>query len=172
MRNLPYRWWVLATLVVLLLLVMVCLIHEQPLASRGAVISFMGYTNLPNNARRFALLCLSNQDPVTLRWRDQWVEVQGLRDYKAPTINRSLPWFKGATLKKGESLTIAVGDPQEEAQWRFTTICSPYTFHFRLLDFAYQHRLRLRLRQFKLLDEQEILSLTNSITNSSVWLGK
>ncbi len=103
MRSPRYRWWILGTLLVLLLLLVAWLHDEHRPASRGVAISLLGYTNLPNNSRTFALLSLSNQDSVTLRWRDQWVEVEGLQDYKAPTINRSLPWFKGQTLKKGES---------------------------------------------------------------------
>jgi hypothetical protein len=141
-------------------------------------VTFIGYTNLPNNARTCALLCLSNQDSVTLRWRDHWVEVDGSQDYNAPTVNRSLPWFSGLTLKKGESETIAVGDPQgegvdgQETRWRFTTVCSPYSVRFRLFDFARAHNLPLRIGRFKLLDTQQMLRLTTAITNTSVWLGR
>jgi len=100
------------------------------------------------------------------------VEVEGNQNYLAPTLNLKLPWFKGLTLKKGESLTIAVGDPQEEVQWRFTTTCSPYSFRIRLFDFALNHKLPIRAGRFRLLDTQKMLNPTNSITNSSVWLGK
>src|SRR5215472_7019062 len=155
-----YRWWMLTALVVLLLSV-VWLLSGHRSAARGVAISFIGYTNLPNNARTFALLSLSNQDSGTIRWWGQFVEVEGSQDYKAPTINRSLPWFKQLTLSGGESVIIAVGDPQEDAPWRFTTLWSPYTFRFRLFDFARIHKLPLRIGRIRLLATQQMLTLTN-----------
>jgi hypothetical protein len=159
-------------LIVVLMLLGMWLFSRHRSASRGVAISFIGYTNPPNNARTFALLSLSNQDSGAIRWWGYFVEVEGNGGYKAPTINRSLPWFKGLTLNGGESLTIAVGDPQEDAPWRFTTLWSPYTFRSRLLDFARVHKLPLRIGRVRLLDTQQMLTLTNFMTNSSVWLGK
>ena len=172
MRHPQYRWLILLILPVLLILLVVRLPNEHASVSRGITISFTGYTNLPNNTTRFALFSLRNQDSLPIRWRGNWVEVEGLQYNKAPTINRSLPWFAALALKRRDSLTVAVGEPLEEGRWRFSVLCSRYTLRARLLDYAFEYKLPTRVGRFTLLDSQQILSPTNSITNSSIWLAK
>ena len=126
MRHPQYRCLILLILSVLLILLVVRLPNEHASVSRGITISLTGYTNLPNNTTRFALFSLHNQDSLPIRWRGNWVEVEDSQYNKAPTINRSLPWFTALTLKRGDSLTVAVGEP-EEGRWRFSVLCSRYT---------------------------------------------
>jgi hypothetical protein len=87
-------------------------------------------------------------------------------------MNPSLPWFTGPTLKKADSLTVAIGEPSEKDRWRFVVLCRRYTLKERLLDFAYKHQLPTSVGRFSLIDAQAILNPTNFITNSSIWLAK
>ena len=153
------------------LAILMFILSHPPATCRGIVISFAGYTNLPNDALRFALFSVSNQDSATIRWRGNWVEVEGVQYPKAPTINPGLPWSTGPTLKRGVSLALAVGEPSEAGRWRFCLRFSPYTLKERLLDYAFKHNLPTKLGPLLILDSQQILNPTNFITNYSPWLG-
>src|SRR5260221_13063 len=105
MRARPYLWLVFLVIAWLVTLVGGS-VNKQPPGHRSIVFSFSGYTNLPNNATRFAFFSIHSQDSLTVRWRGNWVEVEGLQYNKAPTVNHSLPWFTAPTLKSGDSLTV------------------------------------------------------------------
>ena len=147
------------------------ILSHPPATCRGIVISFAGYTNLPNDTLRFALFSVSNQDSAPIRLRGNWVEVEGVQYPKAPTINPGLPWSTGPTLKRGVSLALAVGEPSEAGRWRFCLRFSPCTLKERLLDYAFKHNLPTKLGPLLILDSQQILNPTNFITNYSPWLG-
>jgi hypothetical protein len=171
-RSRKYRWlWLLVFIATLVFLVM-SLADRGGSAKDSVVISFLGYTNLPNNSTRFALFSLHNQDSLSCRWRGNWVELEGSQYNKAPTMNPTLPWFTGMTLKQGDKLIVAIGEPLEEGKWRFSVLHSRYKLKERLLDFAFKHKLPTGIGRFSIIDSQQILSPTNSITNSSPWLVK
>jgi hypothetical protein len=153
------------------LAILVLILSNRPTTCRGIVVSFGGYTNLPNDALRFALFSVSNQDSAPIRWRGNWVEVEGVQYQKAPTINPGLLWSTRPTLKRGGSLALAVGEPSEAGRWRFCLRFSRYTLKERLLDYAFQHNLPTKLGPLLILDCQQILNPTNFITNYSPWLG-
>src|SRR5882672_3652814 len=143
-RSFRHRWLFGLALVAGLAILML-VVTNGPTNGRGIVASFAGYTNLPDNTLRFALFSVSNQDSAPIRWRGNWVEVEGSQSQKAPTINPGLPWFTSLTLKSGESLAIAVGEPSEAERWRFCLRYSRYTLKERLLDYSFQHRLPTKL---------------------------
>ncbi len=157
-------------MIIAALLVLAIIFGNRHRGGRGVTVSFLGYTNLPNNSTRFALFSLHSQDTVATRWRGNWVEVEGLSYNKAPTVNVNLPWFSGTTLKQGDSLTIAVGEPAEARRWRFNVLSSRYALRERALDFAMKHKLPIGIGRFSVIDSQGILNPTNCTTNTSVWL--
>src|SRR5258707_1393680 len=109
------RWLLTLILVAALILLAVTFFNSRaPVKQAAIAISFIGYTNLPHNTVRFALFSIRNQDSLAIRWRGNWVEVEGLQTRKAPTINSGLPWFTALTLKRGDSLTVAASEPSEE----------------------------------------------------------
>src|SRR5438445_235200 len=127
------------------LAILMFILGHRPTTGRGIVVSFGGYTNLPNATLRFALFSVSNQDSATIRWRGNWVEVEGVQYQKGPTINPGLPWSTRPTLKRGVSLALAVGEPSEAGRWRFCLRFSRYTLKERLLDYAFKHNLPMKL---------------------------
>jgi len=162
----------------LLLVIPVALIisRSNPTATASAVaITFGGYTNSPTG-RRFALFSVSNHAGYTARWRNDWVEVDGNPNHQAKITDPSLP---GSTydpvLKAGESLTLAVGEPNdasEIAPWRLAMSFSRYTIRERWLDFSLRHRLPLGVGPFVLVDAQKILSPSNRVTVTTEWISK
>lgn len=167
-----YRWLLVLVLVAGLVLLLGSLAARRRPGKRGVIISFSGYTNLPNNAMRFALFSISNQDSSAIVWRGSWVEVEGSPNHKAPGMNPNLPFFAAPTLRSGGALAVAIGEPLEEGRWRFSVLSGRYALKVRLLDFASKHKLPTRVGRFSFLDAQQILNPTNYVTNSSAWLTK
>src|SRR5437879_5787453 len=88
-----YKRWVLISALVAIILIALLTLNSRPRATVSAVgITFLGYTNPPGNHIRFALFCVSNQAPYTVRWYGDSVEVEGVPSYRnGPTINPNLP---------------------------------------------------------------------------------
>ncbi len=149
--------------------------RSQPPATISAIgMTFVGYTNAPNNNGRFAMFSVSNHAGHSIRWWGDWVEVEGSSEHKARIVNPSLPGFtKNPVLKAGASLRLAVGDPfsgPETGRWRFIMSFSRYSLRERWLDFSFRHRLPLKIGPIVLVDDQRILNPTNHVTVSSKWL--
>ena len=146
---------------------------RSPTANAVAM-TFVGYTNPPGNWLRFALFSVSNQAPYTVRWRGNWVEVEGNPSHWARTVNPSLPGYTFANvLKVRESLRLAVGEPSnasETGRWRLALSFSRYTWRERWLDLSFRHKLPLRLGPIVLADPQRILNPSNSVTVTTAWL--
>jgi len=166
------RWLLALVLIAAPVLLVVSLTAKRQSGTGGLVLSFVGYTNLPNNATRFALFSMRNQAPLPIRWRGNWVELEGSQYNNAPVINPSLPFFSNPMMKRGGELTVAIGEPLEEGRWRFAVLWSPYGLKERALDFAMKHRLPTRIGRWSVIDAQQILNPTNFVTNSSTWLAK
>jgi hypothetical protein len=142
--------------------------------ANAVAMTFVGYTNPPGNRLRFALFSVSNQAPYTVRWRGNWVEVEGNPSHWARTVNPSLPGYTFASvLKVGESLRLAVGEPSnasETGRWRLAMSFSRYTWRERWLDLSLRHNLPLELGPIVMADAQRILNPSNSVTVTTAWL--
>ena len=176
MRARYKRWGLVATLVVILAVVIFS-IRSDPSATSSAIeMKFVGYTNLPGNDLRFALFSVSNQTAYAIRWRGDWVEVEGSQNHKGRTVNSSLPGYTyKPVLKAGASLEFAVGEPfyaSETGRWRFSMSFSRYSVRERWFDFSSRHKLPLKLGPVVLVDSQRILSPSNQVTVSTAWLTK
>src|ERR1017187_8745077 len=68
--------------------------------TNAVAMTFVGYTNPPGNRLRFALFSVSNEAPYTVRWRGNWVEVEGNPNHLARTVNPSLPGHTFAQVLK------------------------------------------------------------------------
>ena len=172
-----YKWWVmLSALVALLFLTIFSFRSNSPSTARAIAMTVLGYTNPAGSHVRFAVFAVSNQAPYAVRWRGDWVEVEGTPYHKARIVNSSLPGFTySPVLKMGESLRLAVGEPSDLAEtgrWRFSMSFSRYSAPERWLDFSFRHKLPLRLGPLVLVDEQRILNPSNHVNVSSVWLTK
>jgi hypothetical protein len=170
-------WLVLAgSFLALLLTLSVGLNGTSPPVLNPVTISFMGYTNPPANGTRFALFCVSNAAPSGIRWRGDWVEVEGNADHLARTVNHSLPGFAYAVvLGSGESLTMAVGtpgNPAESGRWKYVMLFSRHDFRERWFDFSLRHNLPLKIGPLLLVDGRRILNASNQVMVSSEWLTK
>src|SRR5579862_2445969 len=140
-------------LVVALLHFMGCTRKKEG-GSAAVIISFVGYTNLPNNTLRFALLSIRNDNPFPIRWRGNWSEPEGQSPYKAPVFNPRLPWFTSSwALPTGASLLVAVGEPleivtKEKDRWRFSVQWTRYTPRQRLFDLGFKHPWLMKIPRF------------------------
>lgn len=77
MRTRYKRWGLLSVLIVILVAVILAG-RSKPSATASAIeLTFVGYTNLPDNSLRFAIFSVSNQTAYAVRWRGDWVEVEG-----------------------------------------------------------------------------------------------
>jgi hypothetical protein len=148
------------SLFLLLLFFLLLLANTRPVPTPVSI-TLNGYTN--TTTTRFALFAIHNQDSLTLRWRGYAVEVEGDPMQKAPLVNPNLPQLKSPTLKSGQSLIIAIGDPTEGEKWRLSLKFTRYTLKERLRDYAFKFRLPL---PFKPPDIQTATSpwLTNEIS--------
>ncbi len=167
--------WVLVMVIAIGLLIAICLWPRREIPTAGAVnIAFLGYTNAPNNNSRFALFSITNRAAYTIRWHDDWVEVEGNAQHKAKVINPALPECKRApVLKARGNLILAVGIPleaMESGRWKYCAAFSCYSLEERWLDFSFRHKLPLALGPIKLVDAQRIWNPTNRVTVSSEWL--
>jgi hypothetical protein len=167
----------LLALVAIVAIIIIWSMRTEPLATSNAVtITAVGYTNPPGDSLRFALFSISNQTPYSIRWHGDWVEVEGRADHKGRTINPNLPGYTyGPVLKKGEALTLAVGEPfysSEVGRWRLAMSFSRYTTREWWYFFAPRHKLPLQLGPLVLVDGQRVLDPSNHVTTSSSWLTK
>ncbi len=159
----------------LALVAIILVTRHHPLATAQAVdVRFVSYTNPPGNNLRFALFSVSNQASYSVRWRGDWVEVEGSPYRKARTVNPKLPGYQyEPVLRAGEVLNFAVGEPlfdSEPARWRLCLSFSRYTPSERWLDFSFKHKVPFLLRRIVRVDSQQILSSSNHVTASSAWL--
>jgi len=171
-----YKRLGLVAVLVLILLVAI-LSRRNPSATSSAIgMTFLGYTNLPGNDLRFALFSASNQAAYAIRWRGDWVEVEGSQYFKARTVNSSLPGNSyEPVLKGGQSLMLAVGEPfnaSETGRWRFAMSFTRYAWRERWLDFSLRHKLPLGFGPVLLIDAHRILDPSNNVTASTAWLAK
>ena len=174
--NSPKRWGAILGLIVILAgaLVMMC---RPPRATSNAIaMTFIGYTNLPGNQLRFALFSVSNQALHAVRWRGDWVEVEGEQNHRAKTVSSSLPGYTYApVLKAGGNGEFAVGEPfraTESGRWRFSMSFSRYSPQERWFDFSLRHKLPMKIGPLVLVDSERILSRSNHVTVSTEWLTK
>jgi len=158
MGALRHRW-PMVLLIIAALLTLLLLLQPRPSPRRGISISFVGFTNLPNTQTRFALFSILNEDSAPIRWRGNWVEVEGDGNHKAPTVNLSLPWITAVPLKSGESQRIAVGEPLDQGRWRVCLLSSRYSLRERFREFVLRHGILLGLG-----------APENLQTNSTQWL--
>lgn len=137
---------------------------------------FVGYTNLPGNDLRFALFSVSNQANYTVRWRGDWVEVEGNQNKQGRTVNSNLPGYRyQPVLSSGDNVAFAVGEPldaTESVQWRFSMAFTRYSVRERLFDFSWRHKLPLQIGPLVLVDGQRILNPSNHVIVSTEWLAK
>jgi len=170
------RWGLILVLVALLGCVLLAIRKPPPTTASAVAIKFVGYTNLPNDDLRFALFSVSNQASYAIRWRGNWVELEGSQDHKAETVNPSLPGYTyDPVLKMGESVDFAVGEPsdaKESGRWRFSVSFTRYSVQERWFDFSWRHKLPTEIGPLVLVDSQRILSRTNHVTVSTEWLTK
>jgi hypothetical protein len=171
-----HKWWMLLFLAFIVMLVIVLLSSSRsiPSASAEAVgIQFLGYTNHPSTTLRFALFSISNQAAYPIRWRGDWIEMEGSQSHQGRTVNLQIPECKyGPVLKAGQAFTLAAGDSAKSARWRLGMAFSRYTTQWRCYDFSFRHRLPLQLGPLVLVDAQRLLAPSNYVTTSSAWLAK
>src|SRR5687767_10215857 len=106
------RWRLILILPARLGCVLLAIRTPPPTTPSAVAVQFVGYTNRPNDALRFPLFSVSNQASYAIRWRGNWVELEGSQDHKAETLNPGLPGYTyDPVLKIGESLEFAVGEP-------------------------------------------------------------
>ncbi len=150
--------------------------NRRSATANAVAMTFVGYTNPPGNRLRFALFSVSNQAPYTVRWRGNWVEVEGNPSRWARTVNPSLPGYSFPNvLKVGESLRLAVGEPTDASEtqgWRYAMSFARYTWRERWLDLSFRHKLPLKLGPIVMVDAQRVLNPSNNVTVTSAWLRK
>jgi len=170
------RWGLVLVLISLIAFVLLVFRRPPPATASAIAMKFVGYTNLPNNDLRFALFAVSNQTMYAIRWRGDWVEVEGSQYHKGRTVNPSLPGYTyGPVLGKGESVEFAVGEPfygSESGRWRFSMSFTRYSFQDRWFDFSRRHQLPMQIGPLVLVDSQRILNPSNHVTVSTEWLTK
>jgi hypothetical protein len=170
------RCALLSALVAIVLVVILSSRSNSPTTASAVEMTFVGYTNPPGNGMRFALFSVSNRSTYAVRWRGDWVEVEGSQEHRAQTVNPSLPGYPGTygpVLKGGASLTLAVGEPSDNKRLRYTKLWSRYSWQERWFDFSFRHRwLPVKLGPVTLVDTDHILSRSNFVTVSTAWLAK
>ena len=174
MRAGSKRWAIVAGIAAILVAVLLAMSH-RPSAGPGAVkITFLGYTNAPNNSSLFAVFSVSNLTGHGIRWWGDWVEIEGESSRTANVVNPALPGYNVYPgLRAGASVTLAVGDPfhaPETGRWRYTMEFHRYSLGMRWFDFAVLHRLPLKLGPITLVDPLRGLNLEESVVVSSDWL--
>jgi hypothetical protein len=160
----------LLALVAIILIALVTLRSRPPAIANAITITFLGYTNAPGGNWRFALFSISNQAPYTVRGYEDWVEVDGLPDYKGPATHPGP--MRQPELKAHRSMLMAIGEPYgqpeipEGGRWRFAMAFARYTWRTWWLDEAFRGRLPLRV------DAGRVLNATNRVTVTTAWLTK
>ncbi len=174
MRPLSKRWGIVFAVITILVAAFLMLSRHTPATANAIEMTFVGYTNAPNNNSRFALFSLSNIAGYDVRCWGDWVEVEGDSNLRAEVVNPALPGFtRGPVLKAGGSLVLAVGVPfyaPETGRWRFSTSFTRYSVGLRWLDFSSRHHLPLKVGPIAIVDDQRILDKTNQVIVSSIWL--
>lgn len=61
-------------------------------------------------------------------------------------------------------------EEHETGKWRLTLLYTQNSLRWRIYDFARKRDLPLQLGSLNLIDVQELLNVTNSLTLSSEWL--
>src|ERR1051325_7160667 len=163
-----------AGIVVILVVVLLATCHRAPKAPGHVTLTFLGYTNAPNNNSRFALFAVTNLTGHDIRYFDEWVQVEGRSARGTEILNPAQSAFtRDPVLRAGGSLALAVADPlhaPETARWRFTLVLRRYSLGLRWFDFAVRYRLPFRLGAIKLVDFQRIQRSDLDMLVSSDWL--
>src|SRR5690242_1933151 len=78
----------LSAVMVIVLIALLFLSSRPPAITNALAITFVGYTKARgSNNWRFALFSVSNQAPYTVRGYEDWVEIEGVPDYKGPAMH-------------------------------------------------------------------------------------
>ena len=174
MRAGSKRWAIVAGIAAILVAVLLAMSRHPSAGPAALKMTFLGYTNAPNDNSRFALFSVSNLTGHDIRWWGEWLTVEGESDLRAKVVNPALPGYNvDPALRAGASVTLAVGDPfdaPETGRWRYTMEFSRYSLGMRWFDFAVLHRLPLKLGPITLVDEQRIWNPTNTVVVGSEWL--
>jgi hypothetical protein len=170
-RTRNKRWIAVVALVAALLLLFFLTRKTVP-ASEAVEIRAVGRTNAPGSDRPFTLFAVKNRAEYDIRWRGDWVEVEGDQNQRARLMNLNLPGAKYAPLlKSGEGFLIAVGDPLEEARWRLTMSFVRYGFKEKWIDFSVKHQLPLRIGRLVLASPEDSMNPSNRVMASTAWIG-
>ena len=160
-------------------IVIINLMFWKPAApvSQAITISLAGYTNLPGDPERFAILIVSNQAPYAIRLRDDWVEIKGNPAHFARVFSPKLPFTVhfNPILDPRHSLTMAVGEPgnlTETDRWRYTMPYVPETAKQWWLNHCFRDGWPTKIGPFWLVDAEQLLNPSNNINASGQWLGK
>ena len=176
MRFHSKRWAWIFVLMSLLAFLFLASRQPAPTAASAIAMNFIGYTNLPNNDRRFALFSVSNQANYAICWRGDRVEVEGSPNHQGRTINPNLPgWRYAPVLRPGESVEFAMGEPfydSEHGRWRFSMSFARYSLQARWLDYAWSHKVPSKIGPLVLVESQRLLNPSNHVTASTEWLTK
>jgi hypothetical protein len=178
MRGRSKHWGFIAALIAVLVFAIFAIGNRQPATAGAVSLTFVGFTNAPNNHSLFAMLCVSNCTGYSIRWWDVWTEIEGSPEQHARIGNPALPGFGDSpnfspVFLPGESFKFAVGDPfhaPETGRWRFDMSFSRYSLRERWLDFSFHHRLPLKLGPIVLVDSQRVFDPTNHVIARSEWL--
>ena len=112
------------------------IVLDKKNSSRGSsklLVSAMYVTNAANDSTHspFYVFSIVNRDRKPVRLRGTLSEVQGNPLLEAPVMNRGLPWVNSGLLEAGQSVTTAVGVPQDGGKWRLRVSFSDGTADVR-----------------------------------------
>jgi hypothetical protein len=174
MRAPSKRWGLVAGIGAILVVVLLATCHRAPKAPGAVTMTFLGYTNAPNNNSRFALFAVTNLTGHDIRWWGDWVEVEGESQHRAKVVNSGLPGYNvDPVLRARGSATFAVGDPvhaPETGRWRSTMVFRRDSLGLRWFYFSLRHKLPLKLGPITLVDYKRISDPTNQVVVTSDWL--
>jgi hypothetical protein len=163
-----------AGIVVILVVVLLATCHRAPKAPGAVTITFVGYTNAPNDNARLALFAVTNLTGHDMRWWAGCVEFETDPYGKARIVNPVLPGLNmSLALRPGGSLAFGVRDPvraPQSGRWRYSVSFTRYSLGLRWLDFAARYKLPFKLGPITLVDHQLMLDATNQVVVSSDWL--
>ena len=167
MRVRKTKWLWLAA--VLLFVVALLAVFPRNPGPAGISVSFISYTNAPNDPHHlpFALLSVTNNDRMPIRCRGVMSEIEGGLDNLAPTVNSTLPRFSFAEMKPGQGTVFAVGQPTDATgRWRIHYLYERKTLKQRLRDYVMR---RAGTVPFSWLHLSSTVPLQLT-TNTSAWI--
>jgi hypothetical protein len=165
----------LAVILALLIAVIVTLLRPATPAEADAVsIALVAYTNISSTDRAFALITISNRADYAVRWRGDWIEVEGNSARQGRIVNTQLPGHTySPVLGPGDSFILSIGEPNFDtpaSRWRFVTKFQKYGPRERWDDLATQGKIPVPILRLFPTKQQQILNQTNHATATSDWL--